>query len=255
MFFFLPLFGALAGEAIHHAVQDINELDPRAATDAELAAIEEQLDRLGREVAQARAAYNREKKEADAIRSVMERQMAAAEHLERQMAAEADPSRKAELERSLAKLVDRLEEIAPEVDREAQDEVSARELLEMLEEAYGEAAAKLREHRSGLTRAEQDMQRAALQRDMAERRAEAARQAAGLAHATDSISMALKTMQDNAARHLEAAEAAREKARILQPARPEDDPNIAAALAAVSGTRSSSNLTGRLNAIRSRGEM
>ena len=67
-------------------------------------------------------------------------------------------------------------------------------------------------------------------------KAEAARRAAGLAGSTNSLNVALKAMNEAAARDLAQAEAASLKAKLLAPTRPEqDDPNIAAALAAASG--------------------
>jgi chromosome segregation ATPase len=164
--------------------------------------------------------------------------MAAAEQLERQRAIEPTPERKVALEKSLATLVGMLEEMTPDVEREVQDETEAQEFLAMLEKTYAEAGAKLRAARSQLERAQRDMGRAAQRRVMAERQAEAARQAVGLSHTTNSLNVALKAMQDAAAKDLMAAEAAGAKTRLLKPTQPEeDDPNIVAALAAASGTR------------------
>jgi DNA repair exonuclease SbcCD ATPase subunit len=180
--------------------------------------------------------------------------MAAAEQLEHRLAGEADPSRQAELERSLGTLVGMLEQMAPEVEREKRDAVDAEEFLRMLEDTYQQAGRKLKSARDELNRAQRDMGRAAQQRDMAARRAEAARQAAGLSGATSGISVALKAMQDNAARNLAEAEAANAKARLLQPTRPEqEDPNIAAAMRAAAGTPPApAGLSERLAVLRGR---
>jgi hypothetical protein len=71
------------------------------------------------------------------------------------------------------------------------------------------------------------MARAAQQREKADRQAEAARRAAGLASQTSSLTVALKAMQDTAAKDLASADAQMSKARLLRPTRPEqDDPNI-----------------------------
>ncbi|HEX6978693.1 MAG TPA: hypothetical protein VF342_05295 [Alphaproteobacteria bacterium] len=252
--FIRNLIGVKTDRAVQSALEALVQWDPTAATEAELRTMEQHLDELGVQVAEARAAHEREQKEADAIAKLAQQRMAAAERLERQLAAETDPARKAELERSLETLVGMLEQMAPEVDREAADATDAREFLEMLENAYAQAGTKLKAARSELSRAHRDMARADQQRAMAERRAEAARQAAGLAGATSGLSVALKAMQDRAAKDLAAAEAANAKAKLLQPTRPEkDDPNIAAALAAVSGDRPApANLTERLAAIRQR---
>jgi hypothetical protein len=98
------------------------------------------------------------------------------------------------------------------------------------------------------------MSRASQQRSVAEQRAEAARQAAGLSSATSGLGMALKAMQDAAARELAGAEAANAKARLLKPTRPEeDDPNIKAALQAATGALPApTNIASRLEAIRAR---
>jgi hypothetical protein len=90
---------------------------------------------------------------------------------------------------------------------------------------------------------------------MAEQQAEAARRAAGLSTTTSSLNVALKAMQDAAARDLANAEAANMKAKLLKPTQPEqDDPNIARAMQIASGKPAAPvNLTDRLAALRARG--
>jgi DNA repair exonuclease SbcCD ATPase subunit len=216
--------------------------------------MEQHLDELGRQVAEARQAYDRERREADTVTQLSQQRMAAAEQLQQRLQNEADATRKADLERSLGTLVGMLEEMAPDVDRETQDAEDASSFLKMLEDTYAQAGQKLKSARDALNRAQRDMGRAEQQRDVAERRAEGARQAAGLSSATSGLSVALKAMQDNAARDLAAAEAANAKAKLLQPTRPEqDDPNIAAAMAAASGTRlPPTSLSDRLAALQQR---
>jgi DNA repair exonuclease SbcCD ATPase subunit len=252
--FIRSLVGVKTDQAVQGAVEALVRWDPKAATEAELRTMEQHLDQLGRQVAEARQAYGRERREADAITSLSNQRMAAAEQLENRIQAEADPARKAELERSLGTLVGMLEQMAPEMEREKQDADDAADFLQMLEDTYAQAGQKLKSARDALNRAQRDMGRAEQQRDVAERRAEAARQAAGLSSATSGLSVALKAMQDNAERNLAAAEAANAKAGLLQPTRPEqDDPNIAAAMAAASGASlAPTSLSDRLAALRQR---
>jgi DNA repair exonuclease SbcCD ATPase subunit len=181
--------------------------------------------------------------------------MAAAEQIEGRMQMEADAGRKAELERSLSTLVGMLEGMAPDIEREEEDARDAGEFLRSLEETYAQAGQKLKSARSELDRAQRDMGRAVQQRDAAERRAEAARQAAGLSQATSGLSVALKAMRENADRDLAQAEAANAKAKLLAPTRPEkDDPHIAAAMNAVTGSGApQGSLSDRLAALRRRG--
>jgi chromosome segregation ATPase len=237
MFTFVRSFlGVKTDQAVQAGVEALVRWDPQAATEAELRTMEHHLDELGMQVAQARVAYDREQKEAVAIKGLLQQRMAAAEQLERQRAGEPSPERKTALEKSLATLVGMLEQMTPDVEREAQDATEAQEFLAMLEKTYADAGAKLRAARSQLDRAHRDMGRATQRREVAERQAEAARQAAGLTHTTNSLNVALKAMQDAAEKDLMAAEAASAKAQLLQPTQPEkDDPNIVAALASASG--------------------
>ena len=201
-------------------------------------------------------AFDKEKREADAIQTLSQQRMAAAEHLQQQMGAESDAGRKAELERSLTTLVSMLEGMTDDIEREKRDADDAGEFLHSLEDTYQQAGQKLKSARDQLNRAQRDMTRAEQQRDMADQRAEAARQAAGLSGATNGLSVALKAMQDNAARNLIEAEAANNKAKLLAPTRPEkDDKNIALAMAQVQGKlpAPSSNITDRLTALRQKG--
>jgi len=234
--FLKNLAGVKMDKAAAAGVEALVRWDPRSASEAELRTMEQRLDELGREVALARQGYDKEKREADAIQALSHQRMAAAEQLQHQMDAESDPARKSALERSLETLVGMLEQMTPEVEREKQDEIDARQYLTMLEQTYAEAGGKLKAARSELDRAQRDMARAAQQREQADRQAEAARRAAGLATQTSSLTVALKAMQDAAAKDLAAADAQMSKARLLRPTTPEqDDPNIAAALAAASG--------------------
>jgi len=250
--FIRNLVGVKTDQAVNNAVEAIVRWDPKSATEAELRTMEQHLDQLGLQVAEARQNYDREKKEADAIQALSQQRMAAAEQLQHRLEGEADPNAKAGLERSLTTLVNMLEEMTPEVEREKQDAADAADFLQTLQQTYDQAGSKLKAARSDLTRAQRDMSRADAQREAAERRAEAARQAAGLSGATSGLNTALKAMQDAAARDLAQAEAANAKAKLLTPTRPEkDDPNIAAAMDAAQGRLPGpSSLGDRLAALR-----
>ncbi len=251
--FIRNLVGVKTDQAVNGAVAAIVRWDPQSATEAELRTMEQNLDEVGRQVAQARMAFDKERKEADAIQGLSRQRMAAAEQIAQRMEAEANPATKSDLERSLGTLVAMLEEMAPDVEREKQDVVDAEAFLQSLEDTYQQAGQKLKSARAELTRAQRDMGRAEQQRGMAERRAEAARQAAGLAHATSGLSVALKAMQDSAQRDLAEAEAANAKARLLTPTVPEkEDRNIVDAMAAVQGKVTAGSVTDRLAALRGR---
>ena len=253
--FLKNMAGVKMDKAAQAGIEALVRWDPKSASEAELRTMEQQLDALGREVALARQGYDKEKREADAIQALSHQRMAAAEQLQQQMNNQSDPTRKAALEKSLTTLVGMLEQMSPEIEREKRDEVDAKDYLQMLEQTYAEAGGKLKTARSELERAQRDMARAAQQREQADRQAEAARRAAGLASQTSSLTVALKAMQDTAQKDLASADAQMSKARLLRPTRPEeDDPNIAAALAAAAGKPPApQSLTDRLASLKARG--
>ncbi|MBN9511570.1 MAG: hypothetical protein J0I21_20980 [Alphaproteobacteria bacterium] len=250
--FFGNFIGVKADSAVQSGLEMLVRWDPKSASEAELRSMEQHLDDLGRQVAQARQSYDKEMREAQAIQDLSRQRMAAAEQLQKQMAAESDPARKSQLEKSLGTLVGMMEQMAPEIEREKNDAVDAKDFLEMLEKTYAEAGGKLKEGRAQLERAQRDMARAGQQRQTAEQQAEAARRAAGLTSATSSLTVALKSMQDAATRDLASADAAAMKAKMLKPTRPEqDDPNIVQALQVASGKPAPpQSLTDRLAALR-----
>jgi hypothetical protein len=234
--FLKNLAGVKMDKAAQAGIEALVRWDPKSASEAELRTMEQNLDALGQEVALARQGYDKEKREADTIQALSHQRMAAAEQLQQQINGESDPTRKAAVEKSLETLVGMLEQMNPEIEREKQDEVDAREYLTMLEQTYAEAGGKLKMAHSELERAQRDMARAAQQREQADRQADAARRAAGLASQTSGLTVALKAMQDAASKDLASADAQMSKARLLRPTRPEqDDPNIAAALAVAAG--------------------
>src|SRR5262249_59076724 len=93
--------------------------------------------------------------------------MAAAEQLEKQRTTEANAARQAALEKSQATLLDMIEQMTPDVEREEKDETDAQDFLATLEKTYAEAGAKLKAARSQLEHAQRDMGRAAQRRGVA----------------------------------------------------------------------------------------
>lgn len=250
--FFKNLMGVKANQAVQSGIEALVRWDPKAATEAELRTMEQHLDELGRQVAQARLTLDKEQKEAAAIEALYGQRLAAAEQLNGQIQGTDDQARKNDLGHSLATLLTMLEEMAPDIEREKQDAVDAAAFLAQLQETYDEAGKKLRSARADLERAQRDMQRAEQQRAAAERQSAAARQAAGLSTATNGLGVAVKAMKEAADRDKIEAEAQLAKAKLLSVSKPEQsDPNIEAALRAASGKSAQvTDLSGRLAALR-----
>lgn len=237
MFGFLKnLLGVKAEQAMDECVRTLVEWDPKGATEAEMRSMEEQLDKLGKELALARQSYDKEAREADEIRKLYNQRLAAANKLDEMMGTATDPARRGELEKSLNSLLSMLEEMGPDIAREEQEAKDAKDFLDMVDNAYSDAGERFKSARKALEGAERDMKRAEMQKEQAKRTEDQVKRAAGIAKAGDSLGIALKSMRESADRNLAEADAAKRKTALLRPTSSETgDKNIAAALAAVSG--------------------
>ena len=166
--FLRNLAGVKVDKAAQAGIEALVRWDPKSASEAELRTMEQNLDALGSEVALARQGYDREKREADTIQALSHQRMAAAEQLQRQMDSESDPTGKAAVERSSTTLVGMLEQMTPEVEREKQDEVDAKDYLHMLEQTYAEAGGKLKRRVRARAGAARTWHSAAQQREQAD---------------------------------------------------------------------------------------
>ena len=230
------------------------KMAPETATAAELKNMEQDLDtagqlisRLQRELADERHAY-------DAINARYTQMMGAAENLQHQI--ETSSFLKEPLKASLATLVAQIEEMIPELDQDKKDVDSTQALLRGAEAAYQAKATALTGAKATLTRAKNDMVHAMLEEQRAASRAETARALAGLGSGSGSgsgINVALDAMNRTAQATRDRAAALDMKAKALSGAKTaEEDPNIAAAMAAVAGTAANATVADRLAALQQR---
>lgn len=238
MAFLRNLLGMHGQNAVRGVTDQIVALDPETASAAQLKTMEQDLDKVGREVGKLRGEAQRERQEAVAAQQNYDRLLAAGHNLNEKFQAEQDPARKAQLEGALTKLVGELERAKESVDVEGNEADEAEALLAEVEAAYKEKAEAIRQAQHDLKRASGDMRRAQVSKERAEARAESAARVAGLrTHDTGGLNAALTSMQRKTADARAAAEASRMKAQALAApgAGAEEDPDIKAALAATSG--------------------
>ena len=224
----------LLGEAIV-------KFDPEGATEAAIAEIEEKFDKLNLTFSKAKQAFVKEDNEARTIIALYNQRLAAAEHLQ------AVPE-KAE---ALTQLVTLLETMHVDVEREKQEADEAKQYMQELEGLVKQYASKLTSARATVEHAKKAMERAKLIKEQALEKEAAAKMASGLSGSSSSLSSALDHMNHLAEQSLVAADAASRKASLLQPTVIEDNPDIKAAMAAVSGQPElSSSVQERLAALK-----
>lgn len=245
--------GVKGDQAAQGVVQALVQLDPEGASIADLRTMGDDLDRAGQAIAKLRGELAREQKEFDVIDKQYGELMAAAELLQKKID---NPSttdgQKAELQKSLASLVGKLEHMAPELDRDKKEVADTQALLTEAEEAYKAKAEALAGAKQNLEHARHDLQRAKIEEERSKQRAEQAAVVAGLKKApTSGLTVALDAMQKSADAARQRAEASNMKAAALTQARDVSvDKNVAEALAQVRGTTSPQSLGDRLAALK-----
>src|SRR6516162_3467841 len=232
------------------------KMSPEAATAAELRNMEQDLDAAGQLISQLQRELTDERHAYDAINARYTQMMGAAENLQHQI--DAASFLKDPLQASLATLVAQIEEMVPELDQDKKDIDSTQALLTEAEVAYQAKATALREAKAKLTRAKNDMAHAAVEEQRAAWRAETARVVAGLSSGSGSgsgsgINIAVDAMTQTAQATRDRAATLDMKAKALSGAKTADeDPNIAAAMAAAAGMVANATVADRLAALQQR---
>lgn len=211
-------------------VEALAKFDPEGMSEAGMRQLEQQVDDLALETAKAKQEWQKEQAEYDEIQKLFDQRMAAAESLQEQM--ESNPA----IEGSLIKLLDLIDGMAPEIEREKEEAVYAKELFDELELATKEAAEGVKTARAEFDKIHKQMKRAEVDKKRAEVQEERAKKVAGIRQKGSSLGSAMNAMKNAAAQQEAEASAAKMKASLFKTSKPEeDDPAIAAALAAASG--------------------
>ena len=232
------------------------KMAPETATAAELKNMEQDLDAAGQLISRLQRELSDERHAYDAINARYTQMMGAAENLQHQI--DTAGFLKEPLQASLATLVAQIEEIVPELDQDKKDIDATQALLKDAEAAYQAKATALTGAKAKLNRARNDMVHATLEEQRAASRAETARAVAGLSSAGgggsgSGINVALDAMTRTAQSTRDRAAALDMKAKALTGAKTaEEDPNIAAAMAAAAGTAANATVADRLAALRQR---
>lgn len=247
--FFKNFIGAKGHAAAENVVKAMVALDPEAATRADLLSMEQDLDRAGTMIAKLRADLSHEQTEYDALKRQYGELMGAAEVLQRRSAAAPDDT---SIKASLASLLDRIEHMVPELDREKHDVESTQSLLTEAEATYQDKAQALASAKANLDRARHDLARAGLEEQRANERAEQAKAVAGLkSSGASGLTIALDTMKASADEARQRADAATMKAQALTNVKDaKTDANVASALAEAKGAAPAQSLSDRLAALK-----
>lgn len=234
MGFFSQFFFKKAQDAQSGLTRLLVEFDPETASEAEIGELDEALTKLTKQMVSAKNAWEQEQREAQEIQKNHDLRLAAAERLQAKAEAAA-PEEKAQIETSLAKLLDEIEKMVPEVEREAREAEQAKAYYDELAEAVKTAAERLKTARARLSEAKRHMDVAKVQMERAKDQEERAKVLAGIKQQASSVGTAFDAMTKRAAEMETNAEVARQKAGLLTPPKGGDDPLISQALKEAAG--------------------
>ncbi|MEW6386520.1 MAG: hypothetical protein AB1491_03275 [Thermodesulfobacteriota bacterium] len=245
--------GVKAGQVQEGVVETLVRYDTDSAIAAEVRRLEAELDKATQEYVQAKRSYDLEQREAEQATAAYNRMLAAAEDLEaqRRAAEEGNNPEAAAIRSSVEKLLGKLEEMRPEVEREAEEAKQAKAYMEQLTEYLDTLKKELQGYRAEVEKAKREMKSAEMEAKLAQKREEQARKLAGLQQRSSNLKVVLEGINKQTETAKASAEMARIKTELLAPERKEDeDPFIAAALEKASGTGKPVDLAGRLEALK-----
>ena len=247
MFGFLRSFGIeKLGKVGDTITQRIVSWDPETASQAEIEEMISELDKITTEAGNARVIYDRDQAETLAAQQNYDKLLSAAEILNKRLEesqSAGDQAKAQELTNSLNKLMESLEELKPEVEREAQETEEANAYFKELEELAQVTADKVKTAKDTLEKGRRDMQRAELERQRAQAMADKAQTTAGLKNETSNFGVALAAMNRQAEQAKAEAAGSDLKAKLLAVEPTGQDDNIKAALAEVAGEPETKNLS------------
>lgn len=229
----------------------IVEFDPETASEAEIGELDEILTKLTRQMVAAKASWDKEQREAEAIKKAYALRVGAAERLQVQMEA-APADQKAQYEASLGRLVAELEKMVPEVEREEAEAREAKTYYDELNQAVKTASERLKSARSRLTEARRRMDMAQIRAERAKEQEERAKVLSGIKQQADKLGTAFDAMTARAEELEMKAQVHQEKVKLLTQPKEEEDPLIAQALKDAAGVAPEKSLSERLATLKNK---
>ena len=238
--FVKKLAGVKAEDAGQTIVEKLVEMDPTAATEAQLRVMEEDIDKLTSEVAKARTEYNQEQKDVDEIITLESQRMKAAEILQAKL--EEDPEN-ADLISGLNDTLDLLEKMQPEIQREKDEAIEAKSFLDEIEGLLQERVAQVKDAKATLKSAARDMEKAKVAKARETDRAKRMGSISGMRDKSSSLTIAVDAMKKRAEKDKAATDASKMKRELLSGSTEKKNSAVEAAMAEASGTTSPSSMT------------
>lgn len=193
------------------------KLDPEGMSEAQIDEMDNALTEVTRQKVRAEADWKREQQEADVIKVNYDRRMSAAERIQKKMDEATSENDKIKFAEALGQLLDEIEKMSTDVDREVEEAKQAEAYFRELEDVVKTASEKLKTARKTLKDAQHRIERAEIAAKRAKEQEDQAKVLAGIKQGLDSGNAALDAMSKRAEKLEEDARVAKEKANMLSP--------------------------------------
>jgi len=236
MFQFLKSYGKVkAQDTLNGIAAGIIKADISGATQAQLDVYYNNLKDITEHTVDAQTAYNKEQSEADEAVANYNKKIDVAHVLQGRLAETTDEATKASLTASLNTVLSEIESLAPDVEREKQEAVDAKELLDKWIETRDRLKAKLDSTQDAIRKAQADIARSNLDKERSRELLNANKASAGLSTSNNDMDVVLNTMNKVAAENKRETEVNKQLAATFEKKAPVVDANIQSALNAVEG--------------------
>lgn len=243
-----------ASEVVDDFTAAVAAFDPEVASQAQVELMATELRKLDKRLAETEAEVEREQRETAGLQRTYDEYLQAAHLLEAKLQASDEPAAKSEVEPSLARIVAKLELLNPEIARAAREDCEIDSWRMGIRGSFEDLSKKLRLTQRDQVPAPEPVQRTRSGRDRADQRDRRARVAASMTSSISALSVALDSMNQQAASLRAEAEALQLRAGLFHAEQLESDPQISAALDRVRGTegKGARALSARLAALANR---
>ena len=211
---FLKNYGKTKAEDLSEGIVTLAAtIDASGVSEAAIKQKQDEHNELVRQLVDAKADFEREKKEYDAEQAVYNKKMAAAERAQADL--EADPNN-ADAAAALTELLDSIEKHAPKLDKEKREYDQASAWLADIQAAADEVAKELLGLREQIDNAKLATKQAELDLAQATKQKQQAETLAGLRRSSNKFDVAMNALQKQATEKQKEADAARIAAEQLR---------------------------------------
>jgi chromosome segregation ATPase len=216
---FFSFFGFYGKNKVKNLAENVTSkivaIDPEGATEAQLNMMLEKLSEISRKVAQYQRAYEKEKQETQEMEDRLDRAISALQILEQDLET-APVSQKMDIERAMDRLLDEVDKLEAEVEREKNEDKEAKEMLDTFQIAEKNLADKILQAKENLKKLTNEIEKAKVKRELAEEKLEAKKEVAGFNDSLDSLDIASNYMQKELENLQNEEQALKSQAELLQ---------------------------------------